>query len=564
MPHPQAQPFGTSRSPILDVLGRNRFTEFVAVKTPGKVVWFNFELARSLGFDIPSSNTLPPSLHSQLISSLSLRALRAGEAPGERELVQLYADKYGGDDLGRCMGAGRAGFLPYGNLYLKGVGHTPLFRHDDPHDFEHSHGGVSMLEGMLEAVFGEVNINLFTKGSARILALIDQDDYTIYPDGKKEPRAIVVRAGTQLRPAHLFAKGVKGGYSKLELFTRITQLTGQLRMQKASPAKRLVDLRETMLQIIDDHALTAAEQFRWRIIHGAMSLSNMEMSGAMLDSTTESAQPRTAPLRVLTQHPDINLVFGQEHLERARQLQIMFRSLVKSLSEAQRQSLNAEPVNFTTEMSQSYQKHLERQLLKAAGISAEIAVRMQARCPALARSFQQILSEMASLRNRGRINANKPPLEHISVVDVFNLLQKYPRTYFSRSGGSESRIEQMLSPAFRGNRFQRAKQKTKVTELARAFRHTYAEVITAAEELSPDARTAKLRQSIIERAAFENRPMTSVYRGNLLREFAEVIDQYKAGGQGKLIGRTISRKILNSRRNFDRRSTNQQVTKKLP
>ncbi|HEY6231060.1 MAG TPA: hypothetical protein VIW64_07345 [Pyrinomonadaceae bacterium] len=552
MPHLQAPAFGLSPSPILDVLGRNRFTEFVAVKIPGRIVWFNFELARSLGVEIPSSNSLSAELEAQLVGLLSLRALRAGEELGQRQAVQLYADKYGGDDLGRCMGAGRAGFLSWGNLYLKGVGHTPLFRHDDPHDFEHSHGGVSMLEGMLEAVFGEVNTDLFTKGSARILALIDQDDYTIYPNGKKEPRAIVVRAGSQLRPAHLFARGVKGGYSKLELFTRIAEVTGQLTLRRAG-AKNLLDLGETMLQIIDDHAFTAAEQFRWRIIHGAMSMSNMEMSGAMLDSTTESAQPRTAPLRVLTQHPDVNLVFGQEHLERVRQLQIMYRSVVKSLSEKERQKLNAQPVNFTAEMNQSYQKHLERQMLKAAGLTAQQALSVQANCPALARRFQEILSEMAVLRNRGRTNANKPPIADISVVDIFNLLQNYPRTYFSRTRASDGRIEKLLRPAFKGNRFQRAKQQTKVAELARAFRQGYADVMTAGQQFSAELSAAKFRDSIVARAAFENPPMTSIYRGNLLTEFAQIIEQYKSTGRSKLISRIICEKISNSRRNFDRR-----------
>src|SRR5688572_2074165 len=185
-----------AESEVFEALGRNRLTEFVAVKIPGKLVWFNFELARSLGLDTSPSNQTSRRLNNQMLDMLSVRALRSGEKLGDREPVQLYADKYGGDDLGPCLGAGRAGFLPTHNLYLKGVGHTPLFRHNDPTDFDHSHGGVSMVEGMLEAVFGEVNTNLFTKGSARILALIDQDDFTIYPNGKKEPRAIVVRAGS--------------------------------------------------------------------------------------------------------------------------------------------------------------------------------------------------------------------------------------------------------------------------------------------------------------------------------------------------------------------------------
>jgi hypothetical protein len=546
---------GAPESLIFEALGPQRLTEFVAVKTPGKLTWFNYELARSMGLDIPSSKSGYPKFHRQIIDMLSVRALRSGEALGDREPILLYADKYGGDDLGRCLGAGRAGFLPFRNLYLKGVGHTPLFRHDDPNDFDHSHGGVSMVEGMLEAVFGEVNTNLFTKGSARILAIIDHDDYTIYPDGKKEPRAIVVRAGAQLRPAHLFARGVKGGYSKLEVFTRITRLTGQLRMRAGGgPDKPVPDLRLTMLRVIDDHALTAAEQFRWRIMHGAMSMSNMEMSGAMLDSTTESAQPRTAPMRVLTQHTQPYLGFAQEHLERARQLKIMFRSVVKSLSCEQCELLNTGPIDFTAEMNKSYGKHLQIQMLKAAGLKISIAQNIQGDFPHVAQHFQQILNEMATLINRGSVDANKPPVEHISVLDIFNLLQEYPRIYFTKIARSpEAEILTLLRPEFRGNRFQRAKQKAKVIVMIREFARVYSELMMACQRVAAEQYGGfeTMRDSIISRAAYENRPLTSLYRGNLLKEFKRVVALYKASGQSRIISLAISRIVSASHRNLD-------------
>jgi hypothetical protein len=559
MPKQKAEAVSAKESPILTTLGRERFTKFVTVKTPGKFVWFNYELARSLGFDIRSANLVSSKVHRGLLDMLSVRALPAGAELDQHESSVLYADKYGGDDLGGCLGAGRAGFLPYLNLYLKGIGHTPLFRHNDPTDFEHSHGGLSMLEGMLEAVFGEANANLFTKGSARILAIIDQGDYTEYPNGKKEARAVVVRAGVQLRPAHLFAKGIKGGYSKLDLFTRITDVTGQLQLRRAGPGLKLVpDIKETMLRIIDDHALTAAEQFRWRIVHGAISLSNMEMSGAMLDATTESAQPRTAPMRVLTQHPDVNLVFGLEHLERARQLQIMYRSLVKTLSNDQRKQLNVDSISFALEMERSYAKHLRVQLLKAAGLPMQLAQAVQNELPEISEEFTRLLIEMAALRNRGRINANKPPLEHISVLDIFNLLQNYPRVYFARRGRTdEAKIRSLLRPLFRGNRYLRAKQENNVRGLAQQFAVVYSELMAACQHLSSlsQRRGTSVAGLIIRRAAYENRPMDRLYRGNLLKQFATLIDTYKSSGKSELISGTIDKIIADSKRNFDNLET---------
>jgi hypothetical protein len=197
-------------SRVLSVLGRKWFAEFTAVNISGNVIWCNFELARELGFDVPSSNRMTPEFHQQLIDALAYRALARGEDAGARRTITLYADKYGGPGVSPALGGGRAGFLPYANLYIKGLGHTPLFKHNDPSDFEHSHGGVPMDEAFAEALFGEVNVNLFSKGSARTLAIIDHGEFITFPEGHKVPRVLEVRAGEQLRPGHLLAKRIRG------------------------------------------------------------------------------------------------------------------------------------------------------------------------------------------------------------------------------------------------------------------------------------------------------------------------------------------------------------------
>src|SRR5712692_5737250 len=156
-------------SKILTILGKDWFAEFKAIRTPGRVVWCNFALASSLGFDVPASNRMTRRFHQQLIETLSYRALPPRRALNECPAITLYADKYGGDGIGNGLGSARSGFLPFGNLYLKGVGITPLFRQDDPEDLAHSHGGVQLNHCLGEAVFGEVDQHLFTLGSTRIL-----------------------------------------------------------------------------------------------------------------------------------------------------------------------------------------------------------------------------------------------------------------------------------------------------------------------------------------------------------------------------------------------------------
>jgi hypothetical protein len=215
------------KSDVIKVLGAASFAAFPAIRSPGTVIWCNFDLARELGFKVPPGNQLTPELHEQLINSLSLRAVTAAEINGHKT-VTMYADKYGGDGVSPALGAGRAGFLSDGNLYVKGIGFTPLFRHNDKDDFVHSHGGVHFEDCLSEAIFGEVNHNLFTLGSTRVVAVIDQGMHVTDPSGRERPIALAIRVGPQLRPGHLLARRARGSQTPLEMFVQMTSATQQL------------------------------------------------------------------------------------------------------------------------------------------------------------------------------------------------------------------------------------------------------------------------------------------------------------------------------------------------
>src|SRR5688572_33345624 len=122
LPKPAAARFAATEA--FAALGEASFAPFNAVRVPGTVLWVNFELARELGFDVPRSNQLTPALQEQLIAKLSLRAVTRREDVGDKEIVTMYADRYGGDGVSPALGAGRAGFLRDANLYVKGIGFT--------------------------------------------------------------------------------------------------------------------------------------------------------------------------------------------------------------------------------------------------------------------------------------------------------------------------------------------------------------------------------------------------------------------------------------------------------
>ena len=545
-------------SGILEVLGAGCFAEFTAVPTPGQVIWCNFELARQLGFAVPRSNQPTPEFEAQLLNALSLKAVAPAEALPGQETVTLYADKYGGDGVLPALGAGRAGFLSYGNLYVKGMGFTPLFKHNDPNDFAHSHGAVHLDDCLSEAVFGEVNENLFARGASRVLVVIDQGKEVVAPSGQRIPVALVVRTGSQLRPAHLLAGHVWPRRSRLDRFVSMVSATGQLvtrkdkeRAGETAELPELPDLHATLLRIIDDHALTAAEGFRWRMIHGALSASNMEWSGAMLDLPTQSTQPRTAPIRSLDY---ADSAFGTEHFERARRLTTVYQALVRSIPAAQRSQLNVRPLDIGFEMRAAYERHLQVKLLGAIGLKTELAQRLQADQPELASRFTDLIRELIALKNPGTTATWKSVVETVSVLDVFHLLQQLPQTYFAKSTRDQTReIREHLRPVFKGNRFHIAKKQSLLGTLVTRFADLYGELMSACAGYATEyyGDLERMQASIIARAAFENQPIDYLYAKRLREELRKAIAEYRSSGNAEIVRVALDQRIVASLRSVD-------------
>jgi hypothetical protein len=493
---------------------------------------------------------MTPEFHEEMLDAFSYRAVKPGEDTAGAKAVRLYADKYGGDGVRPALGAARAGFLPYGNLYVKGIGFTPLFR-NDPRDFVHSHGGVHMDDCLSEAVFGEVNQNLFTLGSTRAVAVIDQGRHITFPSGERKPVALIVRTGAQLRPAHLLVPRPSRD-SLLEKFVRMTRATGQLvTRHDAATGEDIPDLRATMRRVITDHARTAAEQFRWRMLHGALSSSNMELSGAMLDLPTQSAQPRTAPVRALD-FPDS--VFGREHIERAARLAPVYRKLVRSIPRPDRQRLNARRIDFCGEMSKAYGPHLQVKLLCAAGLKTETAERLRAEQTELAHRFAESILKMAALKNQGGASVARSLVESVSGLDVFNLLARFPREYFAAPRADHTDfIRAALKPIIKGNRYQVAHKRAVAEELIKEFGALYGELMRACEDYAEQyyGGLANMRSSIEARAEFENQPLDALYSKRLFEELNESVVAYEAADDARVLQEAVDRRIRVSLRSVE-------------
>ena len=547
--------YNLGHSRILEVLGPDMFATVTAVTVPGKVIWCNFDLARALGFDVPAVNSMSPDLHEQLLQAISFKALQPEEDAGNQPTVTLYADKYGGDGIAPALGSSRSAFLPFGNLFIKGVGFTPLFRHNDPEDFSHSHGGLGMDEAVSEAMWGEINAKLFGKDSARVLAIIDLDDYTVWPDGSRIPRVVIARCGNQLRPAHVLARRGRGERSRLDLFISITRETGQLVTRKgAMGGEGIPDIKATMLRVIDDHARTSAEQVRWRISHNALSTSNMQMNGGMLDVPSQSAHPRTTSIRP----PDHELVFekhfNSDLYDRPEQLKRLYRAILRSSPRHQRDRVNAKWMNVKSVMDKTYRKHLEVELLAAAGLKKRLAERLAAELGELARRFAEVITEMTELKNPGSVNRSRYLIEDVAVLDVFNLLGNYPRIYFDNPAADHSEsIRALLAPIYKGNKYHVEKKKAAVNLAIKEFQDVYRDLMCAVESFDEEfyCGARGMKASITARAEFENRPAPLLYRMDFFDTLYKSIAEFKRTGNLEIMRDLIDRRVSASLRSID-------------
>lgn len=541
-------------SNILRVLGHGLLAEVRAVRIPGRVIWFNFELASQMGIEVPAFDEMTPEFHRKVIDAFSCRVAKADEIISPEDEITLYADKYGGDGVAPALGSARAGFLPWGDLFIKGIGRTPLFKHNDPNDFAHSHGGLNMWQSIAEAVCGEVNTNLLSKESNRMLVIIDQGDFTIPPNRRKIPRAIAVRAGNQLRPAHVLARHLPGYPSRLDTFLAITQETGQLvtRMD-ARTRSEVPDIAATMTRIIDDHARTAAEQARWRVTHCALSTSNMQMDGGMLDLTTQRTNARSAPLRP-ARYVSPETGYYTDYIDRTYQMGQLYKALLRSVSKEQKELLNATLLDIRELMHQSYIAHLESVLLCAAGFKSLLARRISAGHKELAREFCEAMMELTGLTNPGSVEGGRLLIDDVAVVDVHNLLREAPKIFFDER--PEKRVENIvaaLRPVYKGNRFRRARTRSTVVRLAEKFASVYASLARTGLSYASEyyGGRQKMKKAVRSRAEFENRPVNLLYRKSCLEASYKAIRAYKASGDMAVLRDLIDYRVNASLRNVE-------------
>ncbi len=524
---------------LRSVLGPKGMVPVEAVpREQGRVVWFNWALAEQLGLELPSDRRMTPEFEAKLLAQLNLEILPAGEDSRGRPVVTGWADFYGGSGLGHNRGSGRAAF--FGDLNAKGIGAVREMLSDlTPYD--HRHGGMSLTEGAVEAILGEVNQNLFSRGSTRVLAVLDRGDHITWSDGGVERRGLAFRHGKQVRPAHLMAGPNKG--QELDILLRALEQAGDL----VRTPRGQIDLAASMERLAEAHARVAAEQYRYRILHGALSPSNMEVDATFLDLGTQTAQPRTAPVRVLEYSPSREYSFDSEKSRRVDHLNAMY-TLARTGLRGRADVVDRMSTNLGRHFLLAYERELQVQLAGAAGLSPDVARALDGK---LASRFSRALTAIGAEVNRQEdLGMDKKVVSHAGVADIFGALAAVPKTFFLHPEQDlRTSFTEALALVGAKSPGQAERMQGLIEELATAYR----DLLDAARKVhrSRGGTDFGFERTVIHRAAFENRPLDGLYRSQLRQALIEATEAYEGSGDADRFQRTLDRIIAHGLRDVD-------------
>jgi hypothetical protein len=456
-----------------------------------------------------------------LVEAFSLRALQPGEAADRRRVVTLYADRYFGSGMADHLGSARSGVLLSRNVLLKGIGRTPLARKGQP---RHDDGELQLVHAIAEALYGELASRLFSTDAARVLAILDQGR-TVTVDGRARRAAVIARVGAPYRPAHLVRRLDEDLADLPRLFTRLAGHGRVLVTRNDRPC-----FADTMRRILRLHARVAAEQIRWRVLHGALSTSNMGLFGEMIDLWLLTTQDRTAPIHATrVRHRD--LTFGREHVVRAENLHAMFLSVIETLTPRQRSQFGVGGLDCVAEFRRLYQEELAIQLLEAAGFDEPLARQVQCRHPEIVRRYVDVLSRLMALHNPGLLDARKVTARRIGVVDVFRVLALLPGC-FLRHPDTRDAVRRLARIHVSGPASRRRRARARAHRDLDRLSQIYAEVMAAARlVVLQDSRTWRSTcGAIASRARQAYIPLQVYRRARLIPQISSLVRRHADAG----------------------------------
>ena len=280
------------------------------LKNP-KLLWVNVPLLRKMGFNIDDPPT--PKQQRELLDALAwvIKDKNLDPKSITDETKEFFVDYYGGINIGNNQGSGRA--IMRGFVQMSGAGRTMMA--DNGKDMT---GRRDLLGALLNAVWGEATTQELPYGGNQIIALIDRG--TRGEDGSIETmdvRLAPVRAGHMMPNAPLSAGGShaqvmvelpinlnqydKAGIARAKLMLK--ELKKLLPLPKKMNREKMSEL-EVIAAGVAEYMYRLGVQLSTmdvkRMYHGALTESNVQLNGKLLDFATSSTQPGYQSIFTLT------------------------------------------------------------------------------------------------------------------------------------------------------------------------------------------------------------------------------------------------------------------------
>lgn len=242
---------------------------------------------------------------------LSRLQVRAGATTGDgaHQPSVALAERYGGRGIGANGGGARCGLV--GDVQIKGIGRTPAA--SDFTSYWYSHGAVTLEEAWRESILGEVCHEALPFGGVRAYGIVDTG-LSAPVEGAAgvvdhAPGALLLRQA-KLRPGHYMAAplhrmNIEQAAGWPSDAKRVSRAIGVIALGADACGYQSVPPHGGLLkQIAERFARQAAAARAKRIVHGALSCSNIALDGAYMDFGTLTTVSDYGPIIVARGHPD--------------------------------------------------------------------------------------------------------------------------------------------------------------------------------------------------------------------------------------------------------------------
>ncbi|MCV3275095.1 protein adenylyltransferase SelO family protein [Aeromonas hydrophila] len=273
------------------MLPETSFIPFKAYRLKfASVIWVNIDLLHKYGLFLDKCEA-DDDIKRWLLEQFAYTTCISGGFVDSDDSSTFLAERYGGQAISYNGGGARTGIK--GKFQVKGIGPNLLV--GEGSGYWYSHGGATLLESVKEAMWGEVCNIILPHGSVRCLAVIETGISTTQDVSKEKiisPGGMVVRENS-LRVAHFERAAFFRPQSQYDISISDYDRTSSAVRTFPKIINALVKsehfcMGDCLKQLISRWADQVAYSKSVKLMHGALTSSNLSLDGRWIDFGTTS------------------------------------------------------------------------------------------------------------------------------------------------------------------------------------------------------------------------------------------------------------------------------------